>query len=184
MFSEYDFPSPNSDNLRTVDEFELFFGAPDRFHWTLKGKQELYIPYNAYRLHSGEYGYTDILLRSHINPDLARYELHRVWVVEGKLKPGEQHIYSRRVFYLDEDSWQIAVADNYDKDGKLWRTSEAHALNYYEVPVQWSTLEVFYDLKVQRYLVNGLDNSRNIYRFSEHADPKEFSPNALLYYIR
>ena len=56
---------------------------------------------------------SDILSRSHINPDLARYELHRVWVVEGKLKSGERHIYSRRVFYLDEDSWQIAVAEIY-----------------------------------------------------------------------
>ena len=98
------------------------------------------------------------------------------------MKPGERHIYSRRVFYLVEDNRQIAVADNYDKDGKLWRTAEAHGLNYYDVPVQWSTLDVFYDLKVQRYLTPGLDISRNVYRFSEHADPKEFSPNALLYY--
>jgi hypothetical protein len=59
--------------------------------------------------------------------------------VEGTLKPEMKHVYSRRVFYIDEDSWQIAVADNYDKDGKLWRTAEAHTLNYYEVPVHWST---------------------------------------------
>lgn len=184
VFAEYDFPAPNSDNLRTIDEFELYFGAPDRFRWKLLGKKEMYIPYNAYRLDSEKYAYSDILARNHINPDLARYELHRVWVVEGVLKQGEKHIYSRRVFYLDEDSWQISVADNYDKDGNLWRTSEAHGLNYYDVPVHWSTLEVYYDLKKQRYLAVGLDNARNTYKFSEEADPKEFSPNALLYYIR
>jgi hypothetical protein len=76
------------------------------------------------------------------------------------------------------------VADNYDLEGNLWRTSEAHGLNYYEVPVQWSTLEVYYDLKEQRFLVSGMDNRRNPYRFTDSADPREFSPNALNYYIR
>jgi len=180
----HEFPAFNVDNLRTVDEFDMFNGSPERFEWRLLGKRELYIPYNAYRIHSSDAGYGDIFKTRHINPELARYELHRVWVVEGTLKPGETHIYSRRVFYLDEDSWQIAVADNYDMEGQLWRTSEAHALNYYQVPVQWSTLEVYYDLKAQRYLVSGLDNQRNPYRFSEQADPREFSPNALTFYIR
>ena len=180
----HEFPAFNVDNLRTVDEFDMFNGSPERFEWRLLGKRELFIPYNAYPIHSADAGYGDIIKTRHINPELARYELHRVWVVEGTLKPGMTHIYSRRVFYVDEDSWQIAVADNYDLDGQLWRTSEAHALNYYQVPVQWSTLEVYYDLKAQRYLVSGLDNQRNPYRFSEQADPREFSPNALTFYIR
>ncbi len=179
-----DFPAFNTDNLRTVDEFDLYNGSPERFEWKLLDKRELYIPYNAYRIHSDDLRYSEILKPRHINPNLARYELHRVWVVEGTLKPGMTHVYSRRVFYLDEDSWQIAVADNYDLDGELWRTAEAHALNYYEVPVLWSTLEVYYDLLQQRYLASGLDNRRNPYRFYEDADPREFSPNALIYYIR
>ncbi|NOQ63208.1 MAG: DUF1329 domain-containing protein, partial [Methyloprofundus sp.] len=100
VFAEYDFPAPNSDNLRTIDEFELFSGAPDRFDWKLLGKQEMYIPYNAYRLHSDKLVAADILAKQHINPALARYELHRVWKLEGTLKPGKRHIYSRRVLYL------------------------------------------------------------------------------------
>jgi hypothetical protein len=178
------YPAANTDSLRTVDEFDMFNGSPGQYDWQLKGKQELYIPYNAYRIHTQDLAVDDIVGKRHINPELARYELHRVWVVEGTLKPGMKHIYGRRVFYIDEDSWQIAVADNYDLEGKLWRTSEAHALNYYEVPVQWSTLEVYYDLEKQRYLVSGLDNSRNPYQFSDTADPREFSPNALNYYVR
>lgn len=178
------YPAANTDNLRTVDEFDMFNGSPEEYDWQLKGKQELYIPYNAYRIHAQDLDYDDIVGKQHINPAHARYELHRVWVVEGTLKPGMKHIYGRRVFYIDEDSWQIAVADNYDLEGNLWRTSEAHALNYYEVPVQWSTLEVYYDLAKQRYLVSGLDNRRNPYQFSDTADPREFSPNALNYYIR
>jgi hypothetical protein len=180
----YDFPALNSDGIRTVDDFGLFNGPPDRFEWTLVGKREIYIPYNAYRLHGSDVGPEDILAKRHIAPELARYELHRVWVVEGRLRPGSRHLYSRRVFYVDEDSWQIALSESYDSDGKLWRVAEAHALNYYEVPVLWTTVEVFYDLKDGRYFANGLDNDRNCYRFSDTADPREFSPNALLYYVR
>jgi hypothetical protein len=183
-YAAYDQPLPESENLLTIDDFGLFNGAPDRFEWQLVGKRELYIPYNAYRLHSDALAYSDILKQGHINPDLARYELHRVWVVEGTLKPGQRHVYSRRTFYVDEDSWQIAVADSYDREGQLWRVAEAHAMNYYDVPVLWSTLEVYHDLKERRYLATGLDNRRNMYRFSEDVDPREFSPNALLYYVR
>jgi len=180
----YDFPAPHSDNLRTVDDAWLFNGPPDRFEWELLGKREMLIPYNAYRLHGSSVGPADILRPHHIEPDLARYELHRVWVVQATLKPGAKHIYSRRVFYLDEDSWQIAVAESYDLKGRLWRVNEAHAINYYDVPVLWSTLEVYQDLEQDRYLVTGLDNDRNTYRFSEGSDPREFSPNALMYDVR
>ena len=180
----YQIPGGNSDGLRTVDDFGLYNGAPDRYEWTLVGKQELYIPYNAYRLHGPQVSDTDIVRTGHINPDHVRYELHRVWVVEGLLKEDARHIYSRRVFYLDEDSWQIAVADSYDMDGTLWRVNEAHAINYYTVPVLWSTLEVFHDLLAGRVLIDGLDNQHKPYEFLDSADPREFSPNALSYYLR
>ena len=180
----YDFPADGSDSLRTVDDGEMFVGPPDRFEWKLHGKQELYIAYNAYRLHEGSVGPEDILQRQHINPELARYELHRVWKLEATLKEGADHIYSRRIFYLDEDSWQIALAENYDRDGRLWRVNEAHALNYYEVPVHWSTLLVYHDLIARRYTVTGIDNARKPPRFREGGDPREFNPNALQYYVR
>lgn len=180
----YDFPALYSDYLRTTDDTWLFNGPTDRFEWELLGKRELLIPYNAYRLHSGDIGPGDILGRNHIEPGLARYELHRVWVVQGTLKAGEKHVYSRRVFYVDEDSWQIAVAESYDSKGRLWRVNEAHAVNFYDVPVLWSTLEVYQDLLAERYLVTGLDNDRTVVRFSEGSDPREFSPNALTYFVR
>jgi hypothetical protein len=183
-WAAYDFPAPSSDALRTVDDTWLFNGPPDRFEWELLGKREMLIPYNAYRLHGSDIEPVDILGPSHIEPDLARYELHRVWVVQALLKPGAKHVYSRRVFYVDEDSWQIAVAESYDLDGRLWRLNEVHAINYYDVPVLWSTLEVYHDLVRDRYLVTGLDNARNTYRFSEGSDPREFSPNALSYEVR
>ena len=180
----YDHPAPDSDGLRTVDELDLFNGPPDRFEWQLVGKRELYVPYNAYALHGDDVTPDDILRVGHIDPERARYELHRVWVVEGRLKAGQRHVYSRRVFYVDEDSWQILVSDSYDAAGGLWRVAEAHALNYYDVPVPWDTLQVFHDLREQRYFAFGIDVGLTAPRFEEGGDPREFSPNALLYYVR
>jgi hypothetical protein len=181
---QYGLPAPNSDSLRTVDEFELFNGPTDYFEWRLLGKREMLIAYNAYGLHSGEVRAADIVRSGHINPDLARYELHRVWVVEGTLKPGKRHVYSKRVFYVDEDSWSIAASDSYDAQGKLWRTADAHAVNFYTVPVHLATLYVYHDLRSRRYLIDGLDNARKPWTFLEGGDPREFSPNSLLYYVR
>ncbi len=175
----YDAPGTASDGLRTTDDFDMFNGAPNRYNWTLKGKQELLIPYNSYRLHSDKVQYKDILLPGHINPDLVRYEKHRVWVVEANLKPNTRHIYKKRVFYIDEDSWQIAVTDIYDNRDELYRVGIAYALNYYEVPTQWSTLEVFYDLQSRRYIAMGLDNQAKMYDFSVKLKDKSFTPSAL-----
>ncbi len=194
-FSGFDNPAPQSDGLRFQDENDMFNGSPALFDWKLLGKRELFVPYNAYRLHSDQLSYDDILHKRHINPKLARYELHRVWVVEGTVRSSRRnpatlnperrgHVYSRRVFYLDEDSWQVVVADNYDKNGQLWRHSEGHIINYYDVPVPWYTLEVFHDLKARRYLTNGLDNRRDTYTFTEDINPSHFSPIALEFYVR
>ena len=44
-----------------------------------------------------------------------RWELHRVWVVEATLKPGQApHLPAKRGFYLDEDSWVALASDQYD----------------------------------------------------------------------
>ncbi|MDB6126865.1 MAG: outer rane lipoproteinsorting protein [Verrucomicrobia bacterium] len=143
----YDNPGTAADGQRTSDQFDMFNGAPDRYNWNLVGKKEIIVPYNSYRLHSDQVKYSDILKPLHINQDLARYELHRVWVVDATLKPGTSHLYSRRTFYVDEDSWQILAADQYDGRGAIWRVSEAHCINYYDALTFWSKLEVHTDLQ-------------------------------------
>lgn len=175
----YDNPGTASDGLRTNDMTDMFNGALDRFDWKLVGKKEMYVPYNAYKAHSDKVTDSDLVKPGHLNPDLMRYELHRVWVVEAKLKEGQRHINNRRTFYLDEDSWQILTVDHYDNQDKLWRYSEEPCVNYYEVPLLWSTLEVHYDLKSGRYLVQGLDNQETPYNFSLQTAPGNFSPQSL-----
>ena len=162
----YDNPGTASDGMRTSDQLDMFNGALDRYTWELVGKREMIMPYNSFKLHSDKVKYADILKPLHINQDLTRYELHRVWVVEAKLKPGTSHIYPRRTFYIDEDSWQALAVDQYDSHDQLWRVSEAHCINYYEVPTFWSTLEVHTDLLAGRYLAFGLANEGPTYNFS------------------
>ena len=175
----FDNPGTASDGMRTNDQFDMFNGSPERYNWVLKGRQEIYVPYNNYRISSPEIKYKDILTPLHINQDYPRYELHRVWVVEATLKEQARHIYKRRVFYVDEDSWQILVVDQYDNRDKLWRVSEGMAINYYDVPNIWTAMEVHTDLQAGRYLALGLFNESEPYQFNIDITDTDFSPAAL-----
>ena len=175
----YDNPGTASDGMRTSDQFDMFNGAVDRYDWELVGRKEMYVPYNSYKLHSDTVKVKDVLTPLHTNPDLARYELHRVWVVDATLREGARHIYKRRTFYLDEDSWQILAMDQYDKRDQLWRVSEGHVINYYDVPAIWTTLEVHVDLQAGRYLAIGLDNEKPTYVFGIERTLEDYTPAAL-----
>ena len=76
----YDNPGTASDGLRTNDQTDTYNGAMDRYSWKLVGKKEMYVPSsNSYELHSDKHKYADIVQKGHINQDLTRYELRRVW---------------------------------------------------------------------------------------------------------
>ncbi|MDT4819190.1 hypothetical protein FQZ97_523040 [compost metagenome] len=154
----YDGPYPASEGQRVADNLDMYNGAPDRYDWKLVGKREVYIPYNSYRLDAPDLKYTDIVKPGHINSDLTRYELHRVWQVEATLKSGERHVYAKRVFFVDEDTWQIALADHYDSRGTLWRTAEGHMEPMYDRQIAWLGTETLYDLINGRYIVSGMRN--------------------------
>lgn len=176
----YDAPGTASDGQRTTDNLDIFNGAPDKYNWKLIGKQELYIPYNSFPLANRNLTYEDILQPGHMNPDHTRYELHRVWKVEATLKEGERHIYGKRVFYIDEDSWQIAIADHYDTRGELWRVAEGHAFPYRDALVTWYSAEALYDLQSGRYLVGSLTNEEGQgFDFTQRFNYSDFTPQAI-----
>ena len=175
----YDAPGSGSDGLRTTDDYDGFNGSPDRYDWKLVGKKEMIISYNNFKLTSKSLKYADIVRPGHLNQDLVRYEPHRVWVVEATLKPGQRHVYAKRVFYVDEDSWQIAHADAYDGRGELWRVHELDAVQFYDAPAPWFASEVFYDLQARRYLVTGLSNQEKPIKFGAKFDVNYYSPDNL-----
>jgi hypothetical protein len=176
----YDGPGTAADGLRTSDNLDMYNGAPDRYDWALEGKKEMFIASDSYKIDSPNLKYADIIKAGHINQDLTRYELRRVWHVVATLKPGQRHIYAKRDFYIDEDTWQAAVIDHYDGRGQLWRVAEAHAEDYYDKQVPWYALEVLYDLQSGRYLALGMKNEeKQAYDFGFSASKSEFQPGNL-----
>jgi hypothetical protein len=175
----YDNPGTAADNMRTSDQLDMFNGAPDKYDWKLVGKREIFVPYNAYKLQDPSVKYKDLVTPLHLSPDHLRYELHRVWVVDATLRQGERNIYKRRVFYVDEDSWQILVIDQYDNRDQLWRVSEGHAMNFYNVPTGWTAAEAHIDLQAGRYVVMGLFSESRAHDFSVKLTEAGFTPDAL-----
>ena len=176
----YDGPGTASDGLRTSDNFDMFSGAPDRYDWKLVGKKEMYIPYNSYKLDQPTLKYDDIIKAGHINQDLTRYELHRVWEVVGTVKPSERHIYAKRHMYIDEDSWQVALVDHYDGRGQLWRVAEGHAQFYYDHQTPAYTVETLYDIIAGRYIALGMKNEeKSSFVFGFAAKAADYTPAAL-----
>ncbi len=182
----YDSPVSSASSLRTVDDTDLINGAPDHFNWELLEKKEIYIPYNNDALSSKKLSYKDILHKGHINPNLTRYELHRVWVIEATLKDKWRHVYSKRRFYIDEDSWQVMAADQYNKQGKLWRVSLSYPKFYSEMPGIFPVINVFHDLISQQYHVMGLQNEEKTNnKFNgELAKDSLFTPSGFKRFMR
>lgn len=175
----YDTADIDSNGIRTIDQVDIFNGAPDLYDWNLIGKQEVYVPYNDYKLHSGALKIDDIIGPYTITPELVRYEMHRVWVVEATLRIGMNHVYQKRRYYFDEDTWSILVAEEYSAKGELLELSESHLINFYDVQVPYTTLDVTYDFKDKRYYAEGLDNERNPPDFSADLDEGNFTASAL-----
>ncbi|AWB58703.1 DUF1329 domain-containing protein [Colwellia sp. Arc7-D] len=176
----YDGPGAGTDGLRATDNYDMYNGAPDRYDWKLIGKKELYIPYNSYNLLDTNAKYEDLIEEGHLNADYLRYELHRVWQVEATLKEGARHIYAKRTFFIDEDTWGASVIDHYDGRGELWKLSEAHNIQFYDVDTPWMVAETLYDLNSGRYLVTGLSNEEPTFMiFGEKVKRTDFSTSAL-----
>ena len=175
----YDNPGTASDGLRTNDQLGLFNGSPDRYDWKLVGRKELYVPYNNFKLSSDQVKSSDAIKPKHLNPDLLRFELHRVWVLEATLKPGVSHLYAKRVFYLDEDTWEPVTSDSYDQRGQLWRVGDSYGLEYSQVPVYRTGVDSIYDLQSGRYTAVGFYNESAPPDFSVKLTPEDFTPETL-----
>ncbi|HUS23972.1 MAG TPA: DUF1329 domain-containing protein [Candidatus Binatia bacterium] len=172
----YDQPFPGSADLQFIDMVDMYNGGFDRYVWKLTGKRELFIPYNSYRL---QYGYTyPQLLRPHYpNPERARYELHRVWTIEATERGGQRHSFGRRTFYVDEDTWNVVLVENHDRQGALWRLQEGHLLPLYDTQSSNCLPVVTYDLKDGRYFINRLTAEDPPPRYDlPNVDKNEFLP--------
>lgn len=175
----YDQPFPGSDGIQFIDMVDMYNGAFDRYVWKLTGKRELYIPYNAYRISDGSWKYPQLLKPGHINQGATRYELHRVWVIEATERGGKRHVFGKRTFYVDEDSWNVVLVENEDRDGRIWRFQEGHLVTLYENQSTNCLPVITYDLKDGRYFINRLLGEDVPPREAEDIRESEFLPAAV-----
>ena len=140
----YDTPDADSSGFESLDDYYLFFGGPDRYDFHVFGKREMYVPYNNDRANRAPP--RSMMGPQHANQDALRYELHRVWVVEGTLAPGKHHVAPRRRFYIDEDTWMVEYSEAWDEDGHLWKFGHATMTLLPEIPAVIIGAQYVYDL--------------------------------------
>lgn len=173
----YDNPGTGADGLRTNDQLDMFNGATDRYTWNIIGKREMIVPYNAIKLADDRLSYDDITMNGHLNPEYLRYEKHRVWVLDSQVNDDTSHIYKRRTFYVDEDSWTALAADIYDNRDEMWRVQE-----YHQITIPWSesvgpAAGTVHDLQSGRYLVMECSNEEPPPAFGQGFEVEHFRTN-------
>lgn len=153
----YDTPDSVTSGIGLFDEAFNLFGPIDKHQLKLVGKRELYIPYNNNRAAAAKV--SDLVMPGTLNPNLVRWELHRVWEVEATLADGKRHVVPKRKYYIDEDSWQIVLFDGWDAKGELWRTNYSLTLLVPDLPaVVANMMWGGYDLQTGAYYLNMAGN--------------------------
>ena len=165
--------------LKTVDEVRGFNGSMERFEWKLLGREEIYIPYHNYDFDAPDISYDELLTKFHANPDFMRYELRRVWVVEGTLRDGERHIYGKRRIYVDEDTGFTAITENYDGRGELWKVVLTNNVYDYGSQAYVRRAQMYHDLRAGAYIAERLinDSAPMLYDVKPMRGPGYFTPS-------
>jgi hypothetical protein len=146
----FDTPSTFADGLVGYDEYQGFGASLEEYDWKFIEKKELYVPYN----NNGLSGATpqEIFGPHFMNPDLVRWELHRVWVVEATLHPGKRNVLARRRFYVDEDNWTICATDAWDANGSLYHVHFTYNVVRPDVPGTIQISEVVHNMQNDNYV--------------------------------
>lgn len=153
-----DNPYEGTDGHQFYDQVDMFNGALDRYNWKLVGKKEMIIAYHGNKLAGPQSKFKDMAKAKHLNQDIPRYEQHRVWIVEATIKAGTTHTFTKRVMYLDEDSWNIVAVDDYDSRGNLLQFQEGHLVWASNLMATSTVPEVIYHFDSGRYFLTAAFN--------------------------
>ena len=175
---QYDVPFPYTSGLTNFDDANGFLGALDRYDWKLVGKQEIYTPYNTNGFYLAE-GIDNIMGPQFINPELLRWELHRVWVVDATLKAGARHQVPKKRFYVDEDTWWVMQTDHWDAKGLFWKNFQILPQVHPAVPVTTTFSNLIYNVQQKGYVFfNSMNRAPHTIKW-KGLPAEEFTPQAL-----
>ncbi len=174
-----DNPYEGTDGHQFYDQVDMFNGVLERYNWKLMGKREVYIPYDSNLIASNRTKYSALVRPKHLNQDLVRYELHRVWVVEAELRPGLNHTFRKRRMYLDEDSWNIVAVDDYDNRNQLMEYQEGNMVIGYNILSAGTVPEIIYHFNSGRYFITALFNEDEPYDFAVQYNDDKFTPESV-----
>ena len=109
--------------VKTVDSHDMFNGPLDKYKWNILEDREIYIPVTKIYPDDGADAKYDL-----------KVNLKRVLVVQGVLKEGQEHIFGKRKYYIEPDTWQIIMGEAYKKseDDKVEIFSMAEPLFFPE----------------------------------------------------
>ncbi|MGQ0530561.1 MAG: DUF1329 domain-containing protein [Panacagrimonas sp.] len=158
-----DNPYEGTDGHPFYDQVDMFNGVLERYDWKLLGKREMFITYNSNKIAGSRVKYKDLVKPRHLNQDMPRYELHRVWVVEANIRTGTSHTFKKRVFYIDEDLWNIAAVDDYDNRDELYQFQDGHLIYAYNIQAASTIPEVIYHFNSGRYFITAAINEDKPY---------------------
>ena len=181
----YDYMPSSAQGLTTVDQFDGFNGAKDRYYWSDLGEQLRLMPYNAYKFH--ETKIEEILTPYHVNQDFLRYELVKVNVVEAILKEDKRHIIPKRIMYFDTDSHNMLSEETFDDMDLLMAYREFPIINFYDQPMCLSIHSATYDFATRRYQlqsVRSTDIPKVQWKLNEPHDERMFTPEGLKRFAR
>lgn len=176
----FDTPDFVASGASFFDEVMAPGGNPERFDWKLVGKQELIVPYNNNKLFSVKD--QDAMGTNHLKPEVMRWELHRVWVLEATRKQGQRHAVAKRRFYIDEDSWSNLLMDGWDDKGALWRTTLQLGFIAPDIPayVGGTCFDVFHNLQTGQYIYRcGMGDGQPQYQTVKPRNANFYAPDAL-----
>lgn len=177
--AEYDFPISTSGGTLLYDEIYMYSGKQDRYDMKYLGKKEMIIPYNNYDWMKASAD--ELLTPNHPNPDVMRWELHRVHVVELTLKPGMRHVQPKRRLYYDEDILAAGMSDAWDASGKLAKGIYSPSWQMYDKQIPHTSSAWAYDFATGVYYHSSITGAAGDGIFAD-AEPRPinfFTPESL-----
>jgi len=104
------------------------------------------------------------------------WELRHLYAIEATAKPNHNITIPRRILYIDSEGWFITASDQYDREGKLWKTLVAYN-TYRDRPVPDARVAIYpYKRMFQVGLVDydlQLGYSSVIYMPGRHTEERE-----------